>query len=425
MEEKKINKSLVFSIIAVLLLVIVVAGSTYAYFRAAGETAVQEITTADLGISFVEGELFNAKLEPILREDILTKAAKKTFTITNTGEEKLFVHISMEDMVLPEALKRYDFMWSLYEGDKNVSNGSFEGLVSTSVEVGPYQVFEKGASKTYHLYVWIEETGLDQTTMMGQTFNTKIKAIGETYYTTPEGLGVGSDGSLYITELEYFEGEFIPNVIIPETIGSVAVTSVSNYGFHLSKPDVVGTIVIPNSVTKIGDHAFHGAEVNVIIPNSVTELGEKICEYGSISTSIPNSITKFNGAFSDCAIGNIIIPNGVTEIGGWDFFNSTISSIIIPNSVTIIGDGAFGYNQLKILVIGNNVTSIGANAFDTNQLTSVVIPSSVTEIGADAFANNPNLTSIIIKRSNSDGMTLGENWSGSCPTENIIYNSSY
>ena len=31
----------------------------------------------------------------------------KTFTITNTGEEKLFVHISMEDMVLPEALKRF------------------------------------------------------------------------------------------------------------------------------------------------------------------------------------------------------------------------------------------------------------------------------------------------------------------------------
>jgi len=54
-------------------------------------------------------------------------------------------------------------------------------------------------------------------------------------------------------------------------------------------------------------------------------------------------------------------------------------------------------------------------------LTNITIPNSVTEIGNLVFGENENLSSLTIKRATSDGMTMGENWYGSCPEGNIVY----
>ena len=51
----------------------------------------------------------------------------------------MFVDITLEDLTLPNDLKRYDFMWSLYENDVNISNGSFE-YVEGEVEIAPLSV---------------------------------------------------------------------------------------------------------------------------------------------------------------------------------------------------------------------------------------------------------------------------------------------
>ena len=392
MEEKKINKSITFSIVAILLLIIVIVTSSYAYFRAQGESDVQEISTANLGIDFIDGELFSPNLEPIERDDMLTKAAKKTFMITNTGDEKLFVHISMEDIVLPEKLKRFDFMWSLYEGDKNVSNGSFE-YAENSVEIGPYQVFEKGASKTYHLYVWIEETGLDQSTMMGQTFSTIIKADAEAYHTSPES-DFTVDSSGVITAYTGTGGD----VIIPEKIGDIAVTH-------------TGSEVLKNKIT------------SVVIPNGVTTIGEGSFWYnGSIyleSAIIPNSVTRIGGyTFYGNKLTNVSIPNSVTSIAIDAFNENNITSVVIPSGITTILYGVFKGNDLTNIIIPSNITSIGENAFSYNQLTNVIIGKNVTSIDSMAFANNPNLEKIVIRRANSEGITFGNNWNCS------VYNYS-
>ena len=59
---------------------------------------------------------------------------------------------------------------------------------------------------------------------------------------------------------------------------------------------------------------------------------------------IPNSITSIgDAAFFDClSLTSIVIPDGVTGIGFFAFFNcSSLTSITIPNSITKIGDFAF------------------------------------------------------------------------------------
>ena len=73
-----------------------------------------------------------------------------------------------------------------------------------------------------------------------------------------------------------------------------------------------------------------------------------------------------NYAFSDCdSLSKIVIPSSVTSIGDWAFYGCrSLSEIVIPYSVTSIGHHAFyGCRSLSEIVIPSSVTSIGDSAF--------------------------------------------------------------
>ena len=67
-----------------------------------------------------------------------------------------------------------------------------------------------------------------------------------------------------------------------------------------------------------------------------------------------------------CSLSNIVIPSSVTSIGNWAFNGCTsLSNIVIPNSVTSIGDWAFSdCTSLSNIVIPDSVTGIGKGAFN-------------------------------------------------------------
>ena len=139
-------------------------------------------------------------------------------------------------------------------------------------------------------------------------------------------------------------------------------------------------VEIPDTVTEIGDYAFHNFRKvkKINIPNSVTSIGE--CAFywcdSIISITIPDSVISIgNRAFESCnSLTSITIPNSVTSIEGRAFFYcSSLTSITIPNSVTSIGDCAFS---------------------DCSSLTSITIPDSVTSIESYAFENCSSLTNI-------------------------------
>ena len=144
-----------------------------------------------------------------------------------------------------------------------------------------------------------------------------------------------------------------------------------------------------------GEHDYSGWRENsnpldIVIPNSVTSIG--------------------NRAFYRCTgLTSITIPNSVTSIGNSAFYGCTgLTSITIPNSVTSIGNSAFyGCTGLTSITIGNSVTSIGDYAFcNCRGLTSITIPNSVTSIRYGTFYNCSGLTSVTIP---SPVKTIDEN----------------
>ena len=171
--------------------------------------------------------------------------------------------------------------------------------------------------------------------------------------------------------------------------------------------ELVTAVVVPESVTEIGDYQFKGCTslTSIIIHSGVTSIGSSAfagcSNLESVTFAEGSELTSIGDyAFRNCSsLTSIEIPAGVTSIGDWAFSScSNLTSIEIPAGVTNIVDYAFYYcSSLTSIELPAGVTSIGAGAFHgCSSLTSIEIPAGVTSIGNDTFRDCSSLTSIEI-----------------------------
>ena len=216
---------------------------------------------------------------------------------------------------------------------------------------------------------------------------------------------------------QYCKG--LKSVIIPDS-----VTSLGSYVFE--KCSELTSIAIPKSIISIGDYSFRNCDnlecvyisdiasyLNINFgPNSnPMEYANELYLNNEVihSINIPDSVTKIpDYAFRGCRnLTDIIIPDSVTSIGDSAFADcNRLSSAIIPGSVINIGDSAFANcNGLKNILIEDGVTNIENNAFALCGLTSLIIPNSVVSIGSSAFDCCYSLETLILP--DNDGLSIG------------------
>ena len=227
--------------------------------------------------------------------------------------------------------------------------------------------------------------------------------------------------------IEICANAFKNNSIVEIVVIPDSVTTIGNSAF--SGCTNLTNVIIGNSVNKIDSMAFHNCTslTNITIPDNVTTIGSfSFCNCTSLTNiTIPDNVTTIgNSAFENCPLTNVICPTfSISHLPKNNLENIIISSgntidkntfsgcdnltsVTIGDSVTSIGTSAFSNcDNLTSVTIGDSVTFIGNSAFSgCNKLTSVTIPDSITTIDARAFEHCTNLTNVTIPDS---VMTIG------------------
>ena len=191
---------------------------------------------------------------------------------------------------------------------------------------------------------------------------------------------------------------------------ALAASSSASKAVGTSHMQAASDFIIKNGVLT----EYKGSGGDVVIPDTVTGIGELAFEgcTGLKSVTIPDSVTSIGAnAFSGTSLTDIIIPDSVTSIDEYVFSGCVkLEKINVASGNTKYSsvDGML-YNKSKTILlvcpqgkrgkvmIPNTVTDISEYAFyDCSGLTEVTIPASVKQIERCAFSDCRGLKTLNI-----------------------------
>ena len=192
-------------------------------------------------------------------------------------------------------------------------------------------------------------------------------------------------------------GNLIEDIVLPNSL-----TSIGEYAFAYC--DNLESVSIPGSVITISNYAFYlnNSLSSVTIGNGVRFIMNYVfADCGSLkSINLPSSLEAIgNRAFNNSALSSITIPANVNTIGDYSFANSSIASISFSASTVALTIGNYAFNQcsnITSITLPNRLVAMGNYAFANSSLTAITIPASLETIPNYSFFNCINLRNINI-----------------------------
>lgn len=250
------------------------------------------------------------------------------------------------------------------------------------------------------------------------------------YQITPDG----ATDAVAVTQIGNgaFKSKGLTSVELPRT-----VTTIGNVGFQ-SNPSLK-KIIFKDGLLTIGQNAFSGGTSvtnkgilsTIVLPKTLTTIGNVAFRYNSLEQLIiPDSVTSLGmetsgQAFAINNLKKLKIGSGLTSIPGQSFRGNYIEEVEIPNNITIINGQAFANNNIKKISFGTGLTTIMNYAFDNttqisesdyafsvNYLKEVIIPKNVTSVREGVFAGLSADATLIVQNESSISANWGTGWNG-------------
>lgn len=187
------------------------------------------------------------------------------------------------------------------------------------------------------------------------------------------------------------------------------------------------SIIIPNSVTEVGQHALKRWRSNSLtLPKDLLHIGEGAFwnSNGLTAINIPDSVVDINAkAFQYCyCLTSVSLGKGVKNIASDAFADCPkLTSVTLNNDYAVTNFRSIfpQYASLTSITLGEGVTTIPGNTFmGCEKLKSITIPSSVESIGNYAFAFCSSLTDINYSETNN--IDFASNAFDDCPNLNTV-----
>ena len=176
-------------------------------------------------------------------------------------------------------------------------------------------------------------------------------------------------------------------------------------GWASFKGNKLESVMIPSSVTSIGDDAFSNNRIQtLVIKNDDNEYNlQSIGDYAFYNNRLTHVdlIVQSIGAyaFSKNVLTEIVFRSIVFDIGRYAFSHDKLRKVVFdveypydddPRAygIDIISEGAFQYNESTELELPTSLITIEKHAFEHNELTELRLPTSLERIGDAAFTWN-------------------------------------
>ena len=228
-----------------------------------------------------------------------------------------------------------------------------------------------------------------------------------------------------VKSLSDIPGVSYGSVNIPETFIMDDVNyKVTGIGDEAFKGSSIGSIIIPDSVLRIGNSAFEGCTslTSIHLPTKLLTIGDdafKGCTHLSHSIILNSQFIP-----DDVTVPDVVIETNTSSSNEYEVVTTALNFLFIPDTVLYVGESAFEEcEHLVHVTISDEVVKINSNTFSKcERLNTIVIPGSVIEIMSNAFNECEKLKTVFYKSKliSWDRIGLGAG-NESLEQANIIY----